>query len=81
MFAATDAARQNALLTALGLPVLYHGSVRAEDILATTQLDKKVVGKRVHWVMPERIGAVITTPLPDALVERVVTAFFAGKRS
>ncbi len=80
MFAATDVARQNTLLTRLGLPVLYRGSVRAEDILATTQLDKKVVGKRVHWVMPQRIGAVITTPLPDALVERVVTTFFAGKR-
>lgn len=80
MFPATDVQRQNALLAALGLPVLYHGPVRAEDILATTQLDKKVVGKRVHWVMPQRIGTVTTTPLPDALVERVVTTFFAGKR-
>lgn len=80
MLSAADAARQNALLAALGLPVLYHGPVGAEDILATTQLDKKVVGKRVHWVMPQSIGAVVTTPMPDTLVERVVTTFFAEKR-
>ncbi|HEU5228064.1 MAG TPA: 3-dehydroquinate synthase [Ktedonobacteraceae bacterium] len=81
MFAATEVVRQNMLLAALGLPVSYHGSVSAQDILVRVQLDKKVVGKRVHWVMPQRIGAVITTPLPDELVERVVTTFFAEKEA
>lgn len=76
MFAADDVARQNQLLAALGLPTTYHGSVRAQDILAATQLDKKVVGKRIRWIMPTRIGAVEVTPLPDDLVIRVLGAFF-----
>ncbi len=78
MFATTDVARQNQLLAALGLPVVYHGSVQAQAILTTMQLDKKVVGKQVRWVMPTRIGEVIVTPLPDDVVEQVITAFFAG---
>ncbi len=77
MFPASDLGRQNALLAALGLPIVYHGSVRAQDILAKIQLDKKVVGKRVRWIMPQRIGEVVVTPMTDELVERVVTAFFA----
>ena len=80
MFAATDVARQNKLLAALGLPIVYHGPVQAQDILARTQLDKKVVGKRVRWVMPQCIGEVVVTSLSDSLVERVVTTFFAEKR-
>jgi 3-dehydroquinate synthase len=80
MFPASLVARQNALLEALGLPVVYWGTVRAQDILSKIQLDKKVVGKRVRWVMPERIGEVIVTQMPDDLVERVTTAFFAEKR-
>jgi shikimate kinase/3-dehydroquinate synthase len=81
MFSAEDMARQNRLLAALGLPVVYHGSVRAQAILAATQLDKKVVGKRIRWVLPQRIGEVIVTTLPDELVSRVVTAFIEGQRS
>ncbi len=80
LFSADDVIRQNRLLEALGLPVVYHGSVQAQDILAKIQLDKKVVGKRVRWVMPRRIGEVIVTPLPDELVTQVVTSFFAEKR-
>jgi shikimate kinase / 3-dehydroquinate synthase len=79
MFATSDVERQNALLAALGLPTAYHGAVRARDILAKIQLDKKVVGKRVRWIMPRSIGDVVVTPMPDELVERVVTAFFAGE--
>ena len=77
MFAATDVVRQNRLLAALGLPIVYHGSVRVQDILKTMQLDKKVVGKQVRWVMPTRIGEVTVTPMPDDLVARVVREFFA----
>ena len=79
MFAATDVVRQNRLLAALGLPIVYHGSVRVQDILKTMQLDKKVVGKQVRWVMPTRIGEVIVTPMPTDVVERVITSFFAGE--
>ena len=79
MFSVDDVLRQNRLLEALGLPVVYHGSVRAQDILAKIQLDKKVVGKRVRWVMPQRIGEVTVTPMPDELVTQVVTAFFKAQ--
>lgn len=76
MFAASDEQRQNDLLAALGLPVAYSGSVRARDILVTMQLDKKVVGKRVRWVMPQQIGTVTVTPMPDELVTQVISDFF-----
>ncbi len=79
MFAAADAVRQNQLLAALGLPVAYHGSVQGQDILSTMQLDKKVVGKRVRWIMPIHIGKVVVNPMPDDLVARVVSSFFAGE--
>ncbi len=78
-FADADVARQNRLLTALGLPVAYRGTVQAHDILAAMQVDKKVAGKQIRWVMPQRIGEVTVTTLPDELVRRVVTAFFAQK--
>jgi shikimate kinase/3-dehydroquinate synthase len=81
MFSAEEAARQNKLLAALGLPVVYRGSVRAPEILAKIQLDKKVVGRRVRWIMPQRIGEVVVTELPDELVERVITDFFAEERA
>ncbi len=81
MFSASDAARQRALLTALGLPVTYAGSVQPQQILDAIQLDKKVVGKRVRWIMPTGIGNVEITTLPDDLVERVLTAFFKGERT
>jgi shikimate kinase/3-dehydroquinate synthase len=68
--------RQNALLVALGLPIEYHGTVRAQALLSTMQLDKKVVGKRVQWIMPLHIGEVIITPMPDELVRHTVTTFF-----
>lgn len=80
MFPASDAERQNRLLAALGLPIVYHGSVRAQDILAKIQLDKKVSAKRVRWIMPRRIGEVVVTPMPDDLVAHVVASFFAEKR-
>ncbi len=79
MFAAADATRQNQLLAALGLPVTYSGSVRAQDILSTMQVDKKIVGKRVRWIMPTRIGKVEVTPMPDDLVVRVISSFFGSE--
>jgi 3-dehydroquinate synthase/shikimate kinase/3-dehydroquinate synthase len=54
--------------------------VSAQDLLAKIQLDKKVVGKRVRWIMPRRIGEVISTNLPDDLVTHVTTLFFVGER-
>jgi 3-dehydroquinate synthase len=79
LFAASDVTRQNQLLLALGLPIVYSGSVNAHDILAAMQLDKKVVGKQLRWIMPKSIGEVVVMPLPDELVERVVTSFMEEK--
>ncbi len=80
MFSDADMQRQNTLLASLGLPVHYTGSVRAEDILAAMQLDKKVSSKQVHWIMPQRIGMVTITTMPEALIRHVITEFFAKKR-
>jgi shikimate kinase / 3-dehydroquinate synthase len=41
------------------------------------RLDKKVAGKRIHWILPQRIGQVTISPLPDELVQRVLTTLFA----
>ncbi len=75
--AVQDVERQNRLLAAFGLPLRYAGPVQAQDILAATQVDKKVAGKRVRWIVPQRIGEVTIMPLPDVLVEQVLTTFFA----
>jgi 3-dehydroquinate synthase len=80
MFAHTEVRRQNALLQVLGLPTAYNGPIAAEDILAAMQLDKKVANKQIRWIMPEHIGHVIVTSMPDHIVYRVIASFFAGKR-
>lgn len=79
LFAASDVVRQNRLLGALGLPTTYTGSASARDILDAMQLDKKVVGKRVRWIMPKSIGEMVVMSLPDELVERIVTSFMEAK--
>ena len=76
MCATEDVERQNRLLAAFGLPIRYDGPVQAQEILAAIQVDKKVAGKHVRWIVPQRIGEVVITPLPDVLVEQVLTAFF-----
>ncbi len=81
MFSREDMVRQNNLLAALGLPTRYVGSVRVEDILKAMQLDKKVSGKQVRWIMPIHIGEATVTTMPEALVQRVITTFFAEKRA
>ena len=58
----------------------YTGKVKAEHLLAAMQLDKKIVGKQIRWIMPRTIGDVIITTLPDELVQRIIMAFFAEER-
>ena len=77
MIAETDVIRQRQLLAALGLPTAYDGPVQASAILAATQLDKKVAGKQVRWIMPQCIGEVIVSTMPGDLVERVISTFFS----
>jgi 3-dehydroquinate synthase len=81
MFSKAGMTRQNKLLRALGLPTEYSGPVRAEDILGAIQLDKKVANKQVRWVMPQRIGQVIVTPVPDDIVQNVIGSFFEVKKA
>lgn len=80
IFPEAELTRQNKLLEALGLPISYGGAVSVRDILSAMQLDKKVTGKQVRWVMPRHLGDVIVTAMPDDLVESVITAFFTEKR-
>lgn len=80
LFPETELIRQNKLLEAFGLPTSYAGSVPVKAILSAIQLDKKVVGKQVRWVLPRRIGDVIVTPMPNDLVESMITTFFTEKR-
>ena len=80
LFPEAELVRQNKLLEALGLPTSYAGSVHVKDILSAIQLDKKVAGKQVRWVLPKQMGDVTVTPVPNELVESVITAFFAEKR-
>ncbi|TMD67814.1 MAG: 3-dehydroquinate synthase [Chloroflexi bacterium] len=80
LFSEGELVRQNTLLEAFGLPTSYAGSVPVKNILSAIQLDKKVAGKQVRWVLPRRIGDVTVTPMPNDLVERVITAFFVEKR-
>jgi 3-dehydroquinate synthetase len=80
MFTKAGVTRQNKLLKALGLPIDYSGPVQAQDILAAIQLDKKVANKQVRWVMPQRIGQVIVTPMPGDVVQNVISSFFAERR-
>lgn len=77
MFALDEVERQNRLLAALGLPVSCRGAAPVEAILAAMRLDKKVAAKRIHWILPLRIGQVTTSQLPDELVQRTLMALFA----
>jgi 3-dehydroquinate synthase len=77
MIAETDVIRQRQLLEALDLPVTYDGPVQASAVLAATQVDKKVAGRQVRWIMPRHIGEVTVSTMPGDLVERVVSTFFS----
>jgi len=47
--------RQKALLARFGLPTSFSG-VDIERLLQATELDKKVRGKKVRWVLLRGIG-------------------------
>lgn len=79
LFSEDEMKRQNALLQVLGLPIVSDGMISAEAILAAMSLDKKVIGKRVHWILPRQIGQVMITPLPDELVRSILVTFFPEK--
>jgi 3-dehydroquinate synthase len=50
-------------------PLPLINDIRAERILRLLPRDKKAVGGRIHWVLPEGVGKVRVTPdVPDAAV-------------
>ena len=66
-------ARLAGLLGRLGLPVAAPG-LAPEALHAAMALDKKNVGGRVRFVLPDRIGSVATTEAPDDLLRAVIEA-------
>jgi 3-dehydroquinate synthase len=72
MLSARDAARQHALLEALGLPTTAAG-MNVGEVLARMRLDKKREGTRQRWVLAERIGhATVRDDVPAELVREAV---------
>ena len=68
-----DVERQKALLESFGLPVSYPG-VDTNAVLKATELDKKVQGKSIRWVLLSHIGeTVIRNDVPSDVVRDVVT--------
>jgi 3-dehydroquinate synthase len=58
------------LVRAVG-PLPGMGGLRAEKVLALLPRDKKALGGRVHWVLPEGIGKVRVTPdVPEGAVAK-----------
>jgi 3-dehydroquinate synthase len=79
LFSVDEMKRQNALLQALGLPIVNDGMISAEAILTAMSLDKKISGKRIYWILPRHIGQVMISPLPDEVVRSTLVTFFPEK--
>jgi 3-dehydroquinate synthetase len=64
--------RQKRVLEQYGLPT-YADDVDRERIIQAIALDKKVVGRKVRWVLLEGIGKpVIRDDVPDEVVQRAL---------
>ncbi len=64
--------RQEALLERFGLPTRCRG-VNLTDVLAAMELDKKVRGKAIQWVLLENIGKVVVhSDVPGKEVSNVL---------
>ncbi|MBM3944037.1 MAG: 3-dehydroquinate synthase [SAR202 cluster bacterium] len=72
MLTPKDVSRQKAVLSAYGLPTSTEG-LDANALHAAIKLDKKVVGKRIRWVLLDGIGhAVVRDDVPADVVERAI---------
>lgn len=58
MFSRAEAERQRALIERAGLPTCVPEGLAAEELLDRMRSDKKVVGGRLRFVLPVRIGEV-----------------------
>jgi len=64
MLKAADAERMQELICAVG-PLPQIGDLASDKVLPLLSRDKKSIGGRIHWVIPERIGRVrIETNVP-----------------
>ena len=73
----SDAARQEKLLSDIGLPVHFHSST-VNKLLDSIQRDKKVQSGRVRWVLPDAIGrASINIDVDPQLVKSVLVDLMA----
>jgi shikimate kinase / 3-dehydroquinate synthase len=50
-----------------------------DAVLAAMQVDKKVRGGRLRWVLPTEGGVTVSTEVPPKLVERVTAGVLAGR--
>ncbi|MEE8373810.1 MAG: 3-dehydroquinate synthase, partial [Dehalococcoidia bacterium] len=67
-----DAERQQTLLAALGLPI-RSSDVAVENVLQAVELDKKVRGRKVRWVLLSGIGQVeVRDDVPYEVVETAI---------
>jgi 3-dehydroquinate synthase len=73
MLSSSEAARQTALLRALGLPLTWPAS--PEDVLGRLRVDKKRAGSRQRWILAERIGgARVRDDVPAEIVYEAVSS-------
>ena len=73
-----DVARQQRLLHAYGLPTEFPADVNKEAVLSLTLHDKKVQHKRIRWVLPSAIGAVVIRDDVPAEVVRAAIGYSAN---
>ena len=72
------AARQKALLTALGLPTALPETFRTDDILEAMTRDKKNYGGEITLILPSSIGAAeIVRGVPTAEIAAALEAVYA----
>jgi 3-dehydroquinate synthase len=73
MLSPKAAARQTALLSALGLPLQWKASV--DDMIGRLSVDKKRAGTRQRWVLAERVGAGrVREDVPAEVVHQAVSS-------
>jgi 3-dehydroquinate synthase len=71
--------RQRGLLKQIGLPTTLPLRIDPQRLLATMELDKKVQGGRIHFVLPKRLGHVTVLPVEQALVKELLHRFSSNK--
>ena len=78
MFSREEAERQRALIERAGLPTGIPEGLTAGELLDRMRSDKKVIGGRLRFVLPEAIGRVtIRDDVPEDMVIDVLSALGA----